>query len=88
MATAIREIMTRDVRTCAANARVSEAAALMRDHDIGDVVVMGDLREHGVRRLPVVDGDKPVGIVSLGDLAMERDPKSALADISAKPGNL
>jgi hypothetical protein len=29
----------------------------------------------------------PVGIVSIGDLAVERDPDSALADISAAPPN-
>jgi CBS domain-containing protein len=36
-----------------------------------------------VRRLPVVDQGRPVGIVSLGDLALELDARSALADISA-----
>jgi CBS domain-containing protein len=45
------------------------------------------MRERAVRRLPIVEGGKPVGIVSLGDLAMERDPDSALADISAAPAN-
>ena len=45
------------------------------------------MRRHGVRRLPVVDGDRPIGIVSLGDLAMERDEHSALADISAAAPN-
>jgi CBS domain-containing protein len=44
------------------------------------------MREHAVRRIPVVEGKKPVGIVALGDLAMERDPDSALGDISvARP---
>ena len=46
------------------------------------------VREHDVRRLPVVDGDgRAVGIVSLGDLAMERDEDSALADMSSAPPN-
>lgn len=45
------------------------------------------MREKAVRRLPVVDGKRPVGVVSIGDLAVERDPTSALADISAAPGN-
>jgi CBS domain-containing protein len=46
------------------------------------------MAQHSVRRLPVVeDGDRPVGIVSLGDLAIERDPNSALAGISAAPPN-
>lgn len=40
------------------------------------------MREHAVRRLPVVEKGTPVGIVSLGDLAVSRDPDSALADIS------
>ena len=44
------------------------------------------MRERAVRRLPVIEDGRPVGIVSLGDLAMERDEVSALADISvARP---
>ena len=42
---------------------------------------------HALRRLPVVEGGQPVGIVSLGDLAVERAPSSALGDISAAPPN-
>ena len=45
------------------------------------------MRRHDVRRLPVVDGDRPIGIVSLGDLAMQRDETSALADIASAPPN-
>jgi CBS domain-containing protein len=45
------------------------------------------MRQQALRRLPVVEGGKPVGIVSLGDLAVERDPASALADISTAPAN-
>ncbi|MFI1358594.1 CBS domain-containing protein [Streptomyces sp. NPDC020898] len=46
------------------------------------------MREYAVRRLPVVEHGAPVGIVSLGDLAVSRDPDSALADISrADPDN-
>jgi CBS domain-containing protein len=42
------------------------------------------MREHAIRRLPVVDNDgTAVGIVSLGDLAIDRDQRSVLADISA-----
>ncbi|MCB5164279.1 CBS domain-containing protein [Streptomyces bambusae] len=40
------------------------------------------MRQFAVRRLPVMDDGHVVGIVSLGDLAVERDPGSALADIS------
>jgi CBS domain-containing protein len=46
------------------------------------------MREYAVRRLPVLDGGRPVGIVALGDLAVERDSDSALAEIStADPNN-
>ena len=45
------------------------------------------MRSKAVRRLPVLESGRPVGIVSLGDLAIERDPDSALADVSAAEGN-
>jgi CBS domain-containing protein len=45
------------------------------------------MREHAIRRVPVVQGDKPIGIVSIGDLAQHKDPDSALADISAAEPN-
>jgi CBS domain-containing protein len=45
------------------------------------------MRERALRRLPVMDGNTPVGIVSLGDLAIERDPASALGEISGSPPN-
>ncbi|POM23855.1 Hypoxic response protein 1 [Actinomadura rubteroloni] len=45
------------------------------------------MRDQAVRRLPVVENGRPVGIVSIGDLAIERDERSALADISAAPAN-
>lgn len=42
------------------------------------------MREHAIRRLPVIDdAGVAVGIVSLGDLAIDRDGHSVLADISA-----
>jgi CBS domain-containing protein len=45
------------------------------------------MREHAVRRLPVVEDGRLVGMVSLGDLAVAQDPTSALAEISrAEPG--
>jgi len=41
------------------------------------------MREHAVRRVAVVEADQPIGILSLGDAAIERDPDSVLASISA-----
>ncbi|WP_328874880.1 CBS domain-containing protein [Streptomyces sp. NBC_00287] len=40
------------------------------------------MRQHAVRRLPVVENGLPVGMLSLGDLAEAQDPDSTLADIS------
>jgi CBS domain-containing protein len=137
MAQLVRDVMTPDPVTLPLSASLRDAAAAMRDDDIGDVVVVGEdqqvrgivtdrdiviravaegrdptqatladvvssdlvtitpdhpigeavhlLREAAVRRLPVVEGGRAVGILSLGDLAMARDPDSALADISAAP---
>ncbi len=46
------------------------------------------MRARHVRRIPIVDrDDHPVGIVSIGDLALARDERSALADISGAPAN-
>jgi CBS domain-containing protein len=62
-----------------------EVISLKPDDSVGDAVRL--MSEKAVRRLPVVDGGKAVGIVSLGDLAETQDPDSALADISAAPPN-
>jgi CBS domain-containing protein len=43
------------------------------------------MRERSVRRLVIVESNQPTGVVSLGDLAKERDPSSVLADISGAP---
>ncbi|MDP9799446.1 CBS domain-containing protein [Catenuloplanes nepalensis] len=45
------------------------------------------MRTHSVRRLPVMDGEQVVGMVTLGDLAVARDGDSALADISSDAPN-
>lgn len=132
----VREVMTGSPETLSTDAPLVEAARLMRDRGIGDVivtegdsaegivtdrdivvravaeggdtntmrlgqVVSGDLttvspddpveraiqlmREKAIRRLPVVEGGKPVGVVSIGDLAVQRDAGSVLADISEEP---
>jgi CBS domain-containing protein len=65
----------------------SRAVATLSPSDsIQDAVqVMAD---RALRRLPVVDAGRPVGIVSLGDLAVAHDPQSALAAISGAPPNV
>lgn len=45
------------------------------------------MREQAIRRLPVMQDDEVVGIISLGDLAVRLDPQSALSEISAAPAN-
>jgi CBS domain-containing protein len=45
------------------------------------------MRREAIRRLPVVSDGRAVGMVSLGDLALDLDPDSALADISAAAPN-
>ena len=65
----IGEICSADVTEVSPDDRVERAVELMRDHVI--------------RRLPVVDNGRLVGVVSLGDLACSRDPASALAEISS-----
>jgi CBS domain-containing protein len=46
--------------------------------------------EHGVRRLPVIDGDRLVGMVSQADVARETTPEQAgqlVAALSRSPSN-
>jgi CBS domain-containing protein len=62
-----------------------ELVTISADRPVTDAVDL--MRKKALRRLPVVEGDRPVGILSIGDLAVERDPKSALADISAAKPN-
>ena len=60
-----------------------EPASIDSENPIDDAVAL--MRSYAVRRLPVVHDGSVVGVVSLGDLARERDPGSALADIAAAP---
>jgi CBS domain-containing protein len=69
----VEDVCTADTTSIEPDASVDDAIKKMREAD--------------VRRLPVVEDGKPVGIVSLGDLAIERDEDSALADISAAAPN-
>lgn len=41
-----------------------------------------------MRRLPVIEDGQVAGVVSLGDLALQDDPGSALATVSQAAANL
>jgi CBS domain-containing protein len=70
-ATTLGEICSRAVLTVRPDDDVQHAIDLMR--------------RNAVRRLPVVENGRPVGIVSLGDLAQARDPGSVLGALSSAP---
>jgi len=69
--TRVGELVLENVVTCPPDTALADAVRTMRNHD--------------VRRLPVVEGDRAVGILSLGDLALITDAGDLLADISAAP---
>jgi CBS domain-containing protein len=71
--TRVAEICSPYVATLAPEDHLQYAVELMRDK--------------AIRRIPVVKDGIAVGIVSLGDLALERDPQSALGSISAAAPN-
>jgi CBS domain-containing protein len=130
MARQVHEFMTPKPVTLPLDAPLTEAARLMRDKGIGDVLVTQDgmlcglltdrdivvravaegrdltatrlaeicsaglvtvspdtdagtalrlMLDRSVRRLPVVEGGRPVGVVSIGDLSSERDESTALS---------
>ncbi|MBD9726877.1 CBS domain-containing protein [Streptomyces caniscabiei] len=73
-------------RTTVAEACSDDLVTVGPDDDVRHAVEL--MREHSVRRMPVVDAEQhAVGIVTLGDLAIERDPESALGDISSTKPN-
>ena len=72
-ATPVAEVTSTDVETVGPDTSLAQ--------------VVQTMRSRAVRRVPVVEGGRVVGIVSIGDLAVEVDPGSALADVSAAPGN-
>jgi len=72
--TQVGEICTDELVKLAPTSTVEDAVKLMR--------------QHAIRRVPVVHDGQAVGIVSIGDLARYKDPDSALAQISsAAPNN-
>ncbi|MEO2074917.1 MAG: CBS domain-containing protein [Bacillus sp. (in: firmicutes)] len=70
--TKVEDIMSNNLVTVSPDSTSKEAAKLMAEHQI--------------RRLPVVEGDKLIGIVSLGDFAIREltddQAKVALTEIS------
>ena len=134
----LADVMTPDPVVCPSSASVLDAAMLMRDQAIGDVLVERDgqlmgivtdrdivvravaearepssvtlgeictedvhsvtidtsvddvvriMNDSAVRRVPVVENGRPVGIVALGDLAVARDRETVLGNISAAAPN-
>jgi CBS domain-containing protein len=124
------EVMSRPLATCAPEANVTDVAAMMRDRDIGDVLIVEDgklrgivtdrdltlqaltgqddprqtpirkymstkvvtgestwnltqvssvMAEHQIRRLPIVQDGRLVGIISLGDVARYEDQNHVVA---------
>jgi CBS domain-containing protein len=71
--------------TTVSDVATTELHTLSPDDSVEDAIEL--VRQHDIRRVPVVEGAKPVGIVSIGDLAIERDEDSALADVSAASQN-
>lgn len=138
MAQKVRYVMTPAPVALARGTPVADAAQIMRDQAIGDVLVnegdrlggmvtdrdivtravagqqdlrnltLGEIcssnvitvspdedaeaavqlmRRNAVRRIPVVENGAAIGIISIGDMAIERGEHTALADISAAPPN-
>lgn len=134
----LADVMTPNPTVCDSTASLCDAAAIMRDQAIGDVLVQrhgqlvgivtdrdivtrgvadgrnpattsvgeictGELHcaqvdtpvdevvrlmnDNAVRRVPVLDGGQPIGIVALGDLAVARDRSSVLGSISSAEPN-
>lgn len=72
----IREVMTESVVTAAPARTVREIAELMRDHNVGSVVLL--------------EGDRPVGFVTDRDLTLcvladGCDPGTRVADFASSP---
>jgi CBS domain-containing protein len=130
----IREVMTASVVTADPATPVREVAALMRERNVGSVVLVRDARpvgivtdrdlavsvladgrsgedhaidhasapvvtgapgmdvaeaaetliRHGVRRLPIVDGDHLTGIVTLDDLAARTGDAALVAQLASQ----
>ena len=63
----------------------SDLVVLGPDDDVAEATQR--VRERAVRRIPVLQDGIPVGVVSIGDLALEKDGTSALSGVSSAPPN-
>ncbi len=63
----------------------SELVVLGPDDDVEQATRL--VRERAVRRIPVLADGIPVGVVSIGDLALDKDATSALSGVSSVPLN-
>jgi len=63
----------------------TELETVSPNDDVDEVV--SKMEGSAVRRIPVVDGGRAVGILSIGDLAEDQDRNSALGQISSAPPN-
>ena len=138
MARTVADVMTKDPKTLDEGASVVAAAKIMRDADVGTVIVtkndevrgivtdrdivvravaddrdmaevtlaevcspkvavtapdepidkaLRTMEQENVRRLPVVEGGRAVGLVSLGDLSEVTDTGDTLRDIAQAPAD-
>ena len=62
---------------------LSSANLIGVDADADVREAMRLMREHAVRRLPVLEDGQVAGIVSMGDLTMQDEPALAFAQLSA-----
>jgi CBS domain-containing protein len=75
---ALSDVMLRDIAS-------TDVTAVDPGTGVDDALQL--MRERALRRLLVVEDGAAVGIVSIGDLARERDADAALAGISQAPPN-
>jgi CBS domain-containing protein len=134
----VSDVMSPDVVSVQLRDTLADAARAMREHNIGDVIVLnGDqlfgivtdrdivirgiaegfragvteikdiaskhvtsispedyvddamqtMKNEAIRRLPVVENGKVIGVISLGDVVLQEEPETVAADISAAPPN-
>ncbi|WP_233611928.1 CBS domain-containing protein [Amycolatopsis sp. WAC 01376] len=63
----------------------SQVVTVSPDEDADTAI--SRMARNAVRRIPVVDNGRPIGVLSLGDAAIEHDPNSVLSEISAAEGD-